>query len=84
MSHKPGIGKNVFNEALVRGRIATNTASQALRRLLEEQPGPQTTALLIAKAALSLREIEAALNQLDEIGRHAKNIERSENKKLPD
>ena len=85
MTSKPGIGKNVYNEALVRGRNAANAASQALRRLLDEQPGPQTTALLIAKAALSLREIETVLNQLDEIGREAKNIERSTQKqKLPD
>jgi hypothetical protein len=73
MSDKPEIGKNAYNQALVRGRNAANAARHALRRLLDEQPGPQTTALLIAKAALSIGEIESILNELDQIGRNAKN-----------
>ena len=73
MTDKPAIGKNVWDAALVDGRNATNAARQALDRLIEEQPGPQTTALLIAKVALQLGKIEVVLNQLDEIGRNAKN-----------
>jgi thioredoxin-like negative regulator of GroEL len=72
MSDKPAIGRNVYNQAINRGRHAQSTARQALRRILDEQPGPQTTALLLAKAALALGEIEAILNELDEIGRNAK------------
>jgi hypothetical protein len=77
MTSKPEVGKNAFNQVLVRGRNATHAARQALRRLVDEQPGPQTTALLIAKAALSLGEIESVLNELDEIGRNARNLEKS-------
>lgn len=73
MTHKPEIGKNVYQEVLVRGRHASNAARKALNSLLEDQPGPQTSAMLIAKAALSLAQIEAVFNELDEIGRHAKN-----------
>ena len=74
MSDKPAVGGFIYNQALVRGRNGTTSARHALRRLLDEQPGPQTTALLIAKAALALGEIEAVLNELDEIGRNAKNL----------
>jgi uncharacterized protein HemY len=73
MTDKPAIGKNVWDGALVDGRHATSAARQALDRLIEEQPGPQTTALLIAKVAVQLGKIEAVLNKLDEIGRNAKN-----------
>ena len=83
MTSKPEVGKNAFKQELVRGRNATNAARQALRRLVDEQPGPQTTALLIAKAALSLGEIESVLNQLDEIGRNARNLEKLVTNKTP-
>lgn len=76
MTDKPGIGKNIYNQAVVRGRNGAESARNALRRLLEEQPGPQTTAMLIAKAALALGEIEAALNELDAIGRNSKNVDK--------
>ena len=72
MSDKPKIGKNVWDGALVDGRNATNAARQALDRLIDDQPGPQTTALLIAKVAVQLGKIEAIFNTLDEIGRNAK------------
>lgn len=74
MTHKPQIGRNVYRDALVRGRNGTTVARRAMLRIVEENPGPQTTALLIAKAALALGEIEAALNELDEIGRNAKAV----------
>jgi hypothetical protein len=72
MTDKPAIGKNLYNEALVRGRHSASAAREALRRLIDEQPGPQTTSLLIAKVALSIAQLEAVLNELDEIGRNAK------------
>lgn len=73
MTDKPKIGKTLWDHALVDGRNATSAARQALQRLIEEQPGPQTTYLLIAKVANQLGVIEAALNELDRIGRDAKN-----------
>lgn len=75
MTHKPAIGKSVFNATLMRGRNANQSARQALRRLIDETPGPQTTAMLIAKAALALGEIEVVFNELGEIGRNARNFE---------
>ena len=76
MTDKPGIGKNVYRQEIVRGQNATTAARQALRRILDEQPGPATTNMLLAAAALALGEIEAALNKLDEIGRNAKNVDK--------
>ena len=73
MTAKPQIGRNIFNEQVIRGRHASQEAREALRRLIEDQPGPQTTALLIAKVALSVGQLEAILNELDRIGREAKN-----------
>lgn len=73
MTDKPAIGKNIWDAALVDGRNATNAARQALDRLIDEQPGPQATAFLIAKVAVQLGKIEAVLNELDRIGRDAKN-----------
>jgi|GEM_PF-1338576 len=72
MTTKPQLGKNVFNDELAQGRLATEALRQALDRLIEE-PGPQTRSLLIAKAAVSLSRLEAVLNRLDEIGKSAKN-----------
>lgn len=73
MTQKPQIGKNIFNEAINRGRHASNAARRALNTLIEDQPGPQSRALLIAKLAWSVAELEAVISELDEIGRNAKN-----------
>ncbi len=74
MTDKPDVGRNIYNEVLQRARQKTKNARDALRRIVEDIPGPQTQALLLTKAALSLGDIEAALNELDEIGRHAKSL----------
>ena len=78
MTTKPQLGKNIYNDELAQGRLAAEALRQALDRLIEE-PGPQTRALLIAKAAVSLSRLEAALNRLDEIGKNAKNISKDSN-----
>jgi predicted Zn-dependent protease len=78
MTDKPGIGKNLYNQEIVRGRNAAKEARRALRRILDEQPGPAMTNMLLAAAALSLGEIEAVLNELDKIGRQAKNAEKNQ------
>jgi hypothetical protein len=74
MTDKPQIGKNNYNEVLRRGRAKTKNARDALRRIVEESPGPQTQALLLTKAALCIGDIEAIWRELDEIGRQAKNL----------
>lgn len=74
MTDKPAVGKNLYKQALVRGRNGSRNARNALRRLIDERPGPQTTAMLIATAALALGEVDAALNELDEIGRNSKTL----------
>lgn len=76
MTHPPDVGKVVYNQVLTRGRNATEAARHALRRIVEEQTGPQTTALLLAKAALALGEVEVVINELDDIGRKAKNFDK--------
>jgi hypothetical protein len=47
-------------------------ARESLGRIVDEQPGPQTTALLIARAGIKLGEITEVLNQLEELGRKAR------------
>jgi len=74
MSNKPEIGRNIYNEVLRRGRLKTQAAREGLRRIVEENPGPQTTAMLVTKVALALGDIEAVLTELDQIGRAAKNL----------
>lgn len=76
MTSPPAVGKNVYHQALTRGREGANVVRAALRRMADDQPGPQTMAMLIAKAALALIEIERSLNELDEIGRKAKNFDK--------
>ena len=72
MTSKPQLGRNIYNEALRRGRQKTKDARNALRRIIEDNPGPQTTAMLVTKVALALGEIEAIFTEFDEIGRTAK------------
>jgi hypothetical protein len=72
MSDKPQIGRNVYNDALRRGRKNTKVARDALRRLVEDSPGPQTIAMLVTQIAVSVGNIEAVFVELDEIGRTAK------------
>ena len=74
MTSKPQVGKNLYNQALARGRAAKESARNALRRIVEESPGPQTQALLITKTALALIEIGAVFEELDEIGRNTKQL----------
>jgi hypothetical protein len=72
MTSKPQLGKNIFKDEIEKGRHAAEAIRRSLDQLIED-PGPQTRALLIAKAAINLSKLEAALNQLDEIGRNARN-----------
>jgi hypothetical protein len=78
MTSKPQLGKNIFNDELSKGRLATESIRKALEQLVEE-PGPQSRAILIAKAAVALSKLEAVLNGLDEIGRNARQMEKGTN-----
>jgi predicted Zn-dependent protease len=72
----PQPGKNIWKAAITNGRNASKAAREALRRLIEEAPGPQTQAMLIAKAALHLGTVDESFNELNEIGKNAKNFEK--------
>lgn len=69
---KRSIGGYAFNAEVVRMRNASRSAREALRRIVEEKPGPQTMSLLIAKAALALGEIEQAAGEIESITRNLK------------
>lgn len=71
MTTRPQLGKNIYKQELAKGRLAAEAIRKALTQLIDE-PGPQTRAILIAKAAVSLSEIESMLGQLEDIGRNAK------------
>lgn len=49
--------------------MATNTAREALRRLVQEHPGVQTRTMLETKLALNLSEILDALYEIEAIVR---------------
>lgn len=76
MTNPPDVGKNVYNEILSRGRRVTKRARDALRRIVEESPGPQTQALLLTQTALAIGELEAILVELDQIGQQARNLKK--------
>lgn len=67
MSSPNRVGGYVFKSELTRGRRNSEVARESLRRIVDETPGPQTTAMLIAKIARSLAEIDAALRKIEEI-----------------
>lgn len=66
------IGKNVYRELLRRGRSNTNDIRNALRRIVDDKPGPQATAMLVTRIAISFGNIEALLSELEEFGRKNK------------
>lgn len=65
-------GGYVFRQEVVRAVNANRAARDALRRLLDEKPGPQAMAMLIARAAQALGENLDALRELEQIGRNWK------------
>lgn len=78
MTTKPQIGRNLYNDAIQRVKAGTQVSRECLRRILNESPGPQTLAMLVAKIAVEIGHIEAAVNDLDEIGRNAKTLKKGE------
>lgn len=78
MTDKADVGGYIYNATLQRGRQRTKSARDALRRIVEENPGPQTLAGLITKAAIALGDIEAVLTELDQLGRTARSLKKGE------
>lgn len=72
MTDKPKVGANVYNALIQRGRSKTQTGREALRKMAEDDPGPQTRSILIARMAIVLGDIEAVLSELHQIGRDAR------------
>jgi hypothetical protein len=72
MTRPPAIGATVWNQTLVKGKNASRVIRQAARRIIEEQPGPQTTALLLARIGISVADIDEAFDELEKIGEKAK------------
>ena len=60
-------GGYVFRQEIQRVVIANRTAREALRRVVEESPGPATLALLIARVFASLVEILEAIREIEKI-----------------
>lgn len=71
MSSTPQPGRNAYNSAISRGRVANQRIQHALG-VLAESPGPETRAVLVTKIALALIDNESALTELEQIGRQAK------------
>jgi pyruvate kinase len=67
------VGRNAYNNALARARLSNQRIRRALE-VLTDNPGPETRAVLVSKAALALIENEAALTELEQIGRQAKTL----------
>jgi hypothetical protein len=61
------VGGYVFRNELVQGRKSAEIARQSLRTIIDERTGPQATAMLIARAALALSEIDATFRKIEEI-----------------
>jgi hypothetical protein len=68
MSTPRAPGGYAYREIVRSGEIALDEANEALRRLIDERPGPQTQAMLIATAAVRLNKARKAFAELDEIG----------------
>lgn len=65
---KPTANGYVFRQQVNRIRAAVSSNRESLRRLNEDNLGPQTRSMLIAKAAMALSEIQEAVVELEQIG----------------
>jgi hypothetical protein len=74
MPTKPQLGRNLYRDLLRRGRENTQAMREALRRLVEDRPGPQAQAMLVTKIAMANGNLEAIFAELDEIGQTAKEL----------
>ena len=76
MSTSQLIGGYTYRYQIARTRCADHTARQYIGRLLDEHPGPALAATYIARIGLALGEISEAVDELERIGREARNQRR--------
>lgn len=69
---KRQIGGYEFNAECASIRSSVEIIRRSLVRIIEENPGPQTTALLIARSTLELPNITNAINTIENIGKSQK------------
>jgi len=67
---KRKLGGYAFNYEITRARQACRGIRRSLKRIIDEKPGPQASAVLLTRAALSLGDIEEAIAELERIGKH--------------
>ena len=67
MAEPRKIGGYIWRQELARAQQSNKLAREALRRIIDERPGPQLLALLLSKAALALGENLEALQELERI-----------------
>lgn len=67
MSSKPKPGGYFWRQDAARIRQANRKIRQCVRRILEEQPGPQATAVLLTQIALQVGFADEALRDLEDI-----------------
>lgn len=72
MATKNKTGGYNFKAEVARGLLATATARAALRRILNENPGPLTEAQLLGRAGTELGEIESAFREIEKIAQSDK------------
>ena len=63
------IGKPKYKDAIRRARENNQKIREALRRLLDENPGPQTQAVLLTRIAVASGNNEAIFSELDDFGK---------------
>lgn len=63
------IGGYGFRQECTDIRNSAAAIRTALSRIIEENPGPQTTAMLVAKMAIEVSKIANAVNLIEEIGK---------------
>jgi hypothetical protein len=63
------VGGYTYQAEVTRAINSNRMIRELLRRILDEKPGPQTMAMLLARAATALGENLDALVTLQEIGR---------------
>ena len=61
-------GGYVWKNETRRIEIANTAIRRAVRRILEERPGPQTLAVLLARISLATGESDEAIRELKRIG----------------
>lgn len=64
----PVVGRTAFRQSIQKAVQANMAARESLRRIIDDQPGPQTLAILIARAGLALGSNLDALREIERIG----------------